>query len=90
MHTDEYEISLTRELNHCLSVVEKTRVNLEKRQRKYGMKFEEAVGAAGENRLQITAEELAQWQDDEEALPQWEQRLQEYREALSAMRISAS
>ncbi|MGE4560969.1 MAG: hypothetical protein AB7E77_12270 [Desulfobulbus sp.] len=90
MHTDEYEISLTRELNHCLSVVEKTRVNLEKRERKYGMTLEKAVGAAGENRLRITAKELAQWQDDEEALPQWEQRLHEYREALSAMRISAS
>ena len=90
MHTDEYEISLNRELNHCLHVVNKTRSSLEQRQRQYGMAFEQAVLAAGENRLQITARELAQWQDDVEALPQWEQRLNEYRRALSVMRISAS
>jgi hypothetical protein len=90
MHTDEYEISINRELNHCIHVVKKTRSSLERRQQKFGMEFEQAVIAAGENRLQITAKELAKWHDDVEALPQWEQRLQEYHEALSAMRISAS
>lgn len=90
MHTDEYEISINRELNHCIHVVKKTRSSLERRQQKFGMEFEQAVIAAGENRLQITTKELAKWQDDVEALPQWEQRLQEYREALSTMRISAS
>ncbi|MDD2466363.1 MAG: hypothetical protein PHI97_20375 [Desulfobulbus sp.] len=90
MHTDEYEISINRELNHCRSVVEKTRSSLEKLQQQYGMEFEQAVIAAGENRLQIPAKELAQWQDNVAALPQWEQRLQEYRVVLSAMRISAS
>ena len=90
MHTDEYEISINREVNHCLHVVDKTRASLEQRTQQYGMCYEQAVIAFGENRLQISARELAQWQDDIEALPQWEQRLKEYREALAAMRISAS
>lgn len=90
MHTDEYEISINRELNHCIHVVEKTRSNLEKWQKKYGMEFEQAVIAAGENRLRIPAQELARWQDDMAALPQWEQRLEQYRVALSTMRVSAS
>ncbi|WP_448873383.1 hypothetical protein [Desulfobulbus propionicus] len=90
MHTDEYEISLNRELNHCLHVVSKTRFSLEKRQKEYGMGFEQAVRAVKENQLRITAKELAQWQDDMEALPQWEQRLHEYREALAFMRVSAA
>ncbi len=90
MHTDEYEISINRELNHCLHVVNKTRTNLEQRTQQYGMCYEQAVIAFGENRLQISAKELAKWQDDVAALPQWEQRLKEYREALAAMRISAS
>ena len=90
MHTDEYEISINRELNHCLHVVNKTRSSLEQRTQKYGMCYEQAMMAFGENRLHITAKELARWQDDVEALPQWEQRLKEYREALAAMRISAS
>jgi hypothetical protein len=45
------------------------------------MEFEQAVIAAGENRLCIPDNELAQWQDDVATLPQWEQRLQHYRVA---------
>jgi hypothetical protein len=90
MHTDEYEISLAREVNHCQQVVKKTRAKLEERLRKFGMEYPEAIRAAGEGRLAITAKELAKWQDDIEALPVWEQRLEEYREALAMMRTSAS
>lgn len=90
MHTDEYEISLAREVNHCQQVVKKTRAKLEERLRKFGMGYPEAMRAAGEGRLVITAKELAQWLDDIEALPVWEQRLEEYREALAMMRTSAS
>lgn len=90
MHTDEYEISINRELNHCTWVVKKTQASLAAWQRTYGMDYGQAVIAAQENRLRITPKELAQWHDDIEALPQWEQRLEEYREALAVMRISAS
>jgi len=90
MYTDEYEISINRELNHCIHVVKKTRSNLKKWQKKYGMEFEQAVIASRENLLHISDKDLAMWQDDAVALPQWEQRLQQYRVALSTMRISAS
>ncbi len=90
MHTDEYEISINREVNHCQLVVKKTLSKLEKRRQKFGMEYPEAVIAAGEGRLSIQETELAAWHDDFEALPQWEQRLEEYREALAVMRISAS
>jgi hypothetical protein len=33
---------------------------------------------------------MARWRDDVEALPIWQQRLAEYRQALAVMRISAS
>ena len=90
MHTDEYEISINREVNHCQQVVKKTLSKLEERRRKFGMEYPEAVIAAGDGRLSIQEKELAAWHDDFEALPQWEQRLEEYREALAVMRISAS
>ena len=54
------------------------------------MEYPEAAKAFAEGQLAITEKELAQWQDDFEALPEWEQRLEEYREALAMMRISAS
>jgi len=90
MHTDEYEISIARELNHHQQVVKKIEKMLDERQRKFGMAYAEAKEAFAAGRLVITAKELAKWQDDVEALPVWEQRLEEYRKALAMMRISAS
>ena len=90
MHTDEYEISIARELNHCERVVKKTRGKLEERQQRFGLNYPEAAIAAAEGRLSIKQKELGDWQEDFEALPVWEQRLDEYRNALAMMRISAS
>nr|WP_320013002.1 hypothetical protein [uncultured Desulfobulbus sp.] len=84
MHTEVLENTVDRELTRCIHVVEQTRLSLSKWQRKYGMEFEQAVIAAGENRLYIPDSELAQWQDDVATLPQWEQRLQQYRVASTA------
>lgn len=90
MHTDEYEISIGRELNHHQQVVKIIRTDLEKRRQQYGMEYAQAAQAAAAGHLTIAAKELAKWQNDVEALPQWEQRLEEYRQALAMMRISAS
>lgn len=89
MHTDEYEISLTREVNHCQQVVEKTRSRLAKRQQHFGMGYAEAALAVAAGQLVVQEKELAAWYDDFEALPQWEQRLEDYHQALAVMRISA-
>jgi hypothetical protein len=90
MHTDEYEISIAREINHCQAVVKKTKAALEARGRRFGLTYAEAAAAAATGGLVIPAKELAGWQEDIEALPVWEQRLEEYRQALAAMRISAA
>lgn len=90
MHTDEYEISIAREVNHCERVVKKTRDKIKERQQRFGLSYPEAAQAAAEGRLPIKPKELGDWQEDFEALPVWEQRLEEYREALAAMRISAT
>ena len=90
MHTDEYEISLGRELNHHQHVVNTIRATLAQRHKEFGMDYTEAIRAIAQGKLIITNKELAQWQEDIEALPQWEQRLEEYRAALAMMRISAT
>lgn len=90
MHTDEYEISLAREINHCERVVQKIRAALAARQRQYGMEYPKASVAAAMELLAVGGKDLAAWKEDFEALPEWERRLEEYREALSMMRISAS
>lgn len=92
MHTDEYEISLAREINHCQKVVRQIREALAARRQRFGMEYQEAsASAASAGRLQAVGPgELAAWREDFEALPEWERRLEEYREALATMRISAS
>lgn len=90
MHTDEYEISLARELNHCRQVVKKIEADLDRRQQRFGLSYPEAAAAAAGGHPAPNATELARWQEDFEALPVWQQRLEEYRQALAVMRISAS
>lgn len=90
MHTDEYEISITREINHCQRVVKKTQEKLTRFERLYGLTYPVAAAAVMEGLLTINARELGEWQEEYEALPVWEQRLAEYRQALTVMRISAS
>ena len=90
MHTDEYEISLAREIKHCEQVVRTTKQALADRQQRFGVDYAAAAAAVAASRLQIDGRELAAWREDDEALPVWEQRLGDDREALSVMRISAS
>ena len=90
MHTDEYEISLTREINVCKGVIKRTEEQLARRKRQFGMEYPEAWEAASQGVSTIHGKELVDWQEDIEALSQWEQRLEEYQEALAVMRISAS
>ena len=90
MDTDEYEISIHRELQHHRRVVRTIQENLAKRRQQYDMDYAEAAQAMAAGLLKIDAGELAKWQDDVEALPLWEQRLEEYRQALALMRVSTS
>lgn len=90
MHTDEYEISLAREINVCKSVIQRTQTQLARRKQQFGMEFPKAKETAAMGNSVIDGKELVDWQEDVEALFQWEQRLEEYREALAVMRISAS
>ena len=90
MDTDEYEISIHRELQHHRQVVRTILEHLTERRQRYGMDFAEALRAVANGQLEMGAGELAKWQDDLEALPLWEQRLEEYRQALALMRVSAS
>jgi hypothetical protein len=90
MHTDEYEISIAREINHCERVVKQLKAALAARQGRFGFGYPEIVEAEAAGRVVIGGGELAAWREDFEALPDWEQRLAEYREALATMRITAS
>ncbi|MBI5556796.1 MAG: hypothetical protein HY885_04100 [Deltaproteobacteria bacterium] len=88
MDTDEYEISIAHEIDVCQRVIRKTRESLRQRELRFGT----ACPPSGEQRenTEIPGQELRKWREDMEALPQWEQRLEEYNQALVTMRVSSA
>lgn len=89
MHTDEYEISIAREIIVCRRFTAKLEKRLEKRSERYGVSDPDQI-AAGAGQKKPSVRELKQWREDIEALAIWAQRLKEYEQAFRMMRTSAS
>ncbi len=87
MHTDEYEISLLRELQVCEKKIKKITEVLTGIETKYKMKREgfaaklESGNNAGEK------EDFAFWLKEYEALKKWEILRDQYAELLNRMKI---
>ena len=86
MHTDEYEISLARELKVCESTIRKATRFLASMNTKYGLETELFIeqynsGALGKSK------EFNAWADSYKALQEWETRRQQYEELLRTMKI---
>ncbi|MDO5675350.1 MAG: hypothetical protein Q4G66_10615 [bacterium] len=95
MHTDEYEISIAREIIVCKRFTEKLSKRLEEHAGRFGASDPDKVVRNNEQSDDqaagtISEQELQQWREDIEALAIWEQRLAEYEEAFRMMRTSAS
>lgn len=87
MHTDEYEISLSRELTICEKKIEAFRKVLAGMEAKYKMKTEVfAVEIAGGN-ISGQKDDFAAWMKEYEALKRWEVLRDQYAEMLGKMKI---
>jgi hypothetical protein len=86
MHTDEYEISLGREISLCRKMIKGLTNKLHEREKKTGMTTEAFLKApepslrSGENR------HLQNWRKDHEELRKWQQMLSEYERALQMVK----
>ena len=85
MNTDEYQISLAREITVCNNVIARTARELTRLEKKHNMTTAEFVQTAQEKSNVDTAER-SRWLQEYETLRTWQQRLREYEEALSATR----
>lgn len=79
MHTDEYEISLNREIGVCRSKVASAKKELARLEKEYGLGTEQftegKTGAAA-----IPEKERARWREAAATLSVWSERLREYEE----------
>jgi hypothetical protein len=77
MHTDEYEISLNREIGVCRSKIASAKKELARLEKAYGLLTEQFVeGKTGV--IAIPEKESARWKEAAATLSVWSARLLEY------------
>lgn len=92
MHTDEYEISLSREIKVCRNVIARVVRTLSMFEGRYGMSSREFAEEAVLDRgpaMMDEADRLS-WLEEIGALRTWEKRLSEYEEALRDLKRQRS
>ncbi len=87
MHTDEYEISLSRELAVCRREVNCIRRSLGVREKRHAMKTEAFVEKFTSGKTGKDNPEFDEWMKEYEALMRWEGLLRQYEYALRMMKI---
>ncbi len=91
MHTDEFEISLSRELSVCKSTIQKIKHTLSILERKHNKTTEMFIDELRRNQLPDNPdykEDYGAWQSSYESLERWEELERQYQEAFRMMKIS--
>ncbi len=87
MHTDEYEISLTRELKVCKKTVEKIKKKLAGLERRHGMKTEVFMENYMRCGADLQNDDSPEWMRQHEELRKWETLEMQYAELLRKMKV---
>ncbi len=87
MHTDEYEISLFRELTACEKQLTKIKKRLARFEKKYDMKTEMFVAEFGCGGVEGQKDDLSAWMEEYEVLKKWEALRDQYAQLLRKMKV---
>lgn len=87
MHTDEYEISLSRELDVCKKKVDVLMKKLSRRENNFNVSTEELITYADHGETPSGDKDFIAWMDDYYALRKWQSTLQQYEELFLQMKI---
>jgi len=85
MHTDEYEISIGREIASCRKKIRQLKYSLERREMQYGMTTEAFLQALEEGCLS-EQHPIQCWSQEYQELQYWQKILTEYEEALESLK----
>jgi hypothetical protein len=85
MHTDEYEISIGREIALCRKMVRQLKDALEKREKECGMTTEAFLQTI-EAGYPSEQHPLQSWSQEYQELQYWQKMLTEYEEALESLK----
>jgi hypothetical protein len=85
MHTDEYEISIGREIALCRKMVKQLKNSLERREKQYGMTTAAFLQAL-EKECLSEQHPIQSWNQEYQDLQYWQKMLTEYEEALESLK----
>jgi hypothetical protein len=86
MHTDEYEISIGREVTLCRKIIARLGTALREKEKRYGMSTEDFLEAVRLGKLVCEITDFLKWRDEHQELGNWERKLLEYEEALRVLK----
>jgi hypothetical protein len=86
MHTDEYEISLGREIAFCRKMVRRLQDSLERREMQCGMTTEAFLQGLEEGCLSEPQPTVQNWKQEYQDLRYWQKTLTEYQAALESLK----
>ena len=87
MHTDEYEISLSRELAVCRKKVSILKKKLACMEKKFNMSTGVFVKNFDEAKIDTHNDDFISWFNDCDALGKWQESLKQYEEIFCSMKI---
>ncbi len=87
MHTDEYEISLSRELAVCKSSIKRIKEFFALMERKHHKTTEQFIKEYDAGILTGNREDYEPWRGNYESLKQWETLQKQYEEIYVKMKI---
>jgi hypothetical protein len=93
MHTDEFEISLMRELKVCGNTIKRIKKTLSLMEQKYTKATETFIAEYRGNKLDREGEnkdDFLVWESSYESLQKWQDLERQYQQQLSVMRISVT
>jgi hypothetical protein len=85
MHTDEYEISLGREITLCRRMVRQLQDSIARREKQCGMTTEAFLQALEEGCLP-EQHPTQSWKQEYQELQYWQKTLTQYEEALEGLK----
>ena len=85
LQTDEYGISISREITVCKNMIERQRKHLIRFEKQYGF-FTEEVIKKESMKIETKTRDIDQWRNEYEGLLAWQQRLREYEAAYEELR----
>ncbi len=87
MHTDEFEISLSRELSVCKNIIKKVERSLADMEKRYNLKTEVFVKEFHNGKITEINEDFITWLNNYETLKRWHDTMRQYEEIFRIMKI---